>query len=65
MVLHDNEANSHLHINYVSNFESSRGLTRRVGIDRALQQQGVQERGTELMNGLRNGSLTLNIFSKI
>ncbi|PGC40395.1 plasmid recombination protein, partial [Bacillus pseudomycoides] len=40
MVLHDDEANPHLHINYVPNFESSRGLTRRVGMDRALQQQG-------------------------
>ncbi|MFK4417404.1 DNA-binding protein Fis [Bacillus sp. RC251] len=49
MVLHDDEANPHLHINYVPNFESSRGLTRRVGMDRALQQQGVQGKGTELI----------------
>ncbi|WP_255294152.1 plasmid recombination protein, partial [Bacillus toyonensis] len=49
MVLHDDEANPHLHINYVPNFESSRGLRRRVGMDRALQQQGVQGKGTELI----------------
>jgi len=49
MVLHDDEANPHLHINYVPHFESSRGLTRRVGMDRALQQQGVQGKGTELI----------------
>ncbi|MGR3779539.1 plasmid recombination protein [Bacillus paramycoides] len=49
MVLHDDEANPHLHINYVPNFESSRGLTRRVGMDRALQQQGVQGKGMELI----------------
>ncbi|EEM44676.1 hypothetical protein bthur0005_55150 [Bacillus thuringiensis serovar pakistani str. T13001] len=49
MVLHDDEANPHLHINYVPNFESSRGLTRRVGMDRALQQQGVEGKGRELI----------------
>ncbi|PEA52902.1 mobilization protein [Bacillus pseudomycoides] len=49
MVLHDDEANPHLHINYVPNFESSRGLTRRVGMDRALQQQGIEGKGTELI----------------
>lgn len=49
MVLHDDEANPHLHINYVPNFESSRGLTRRVGMDRALQQQGVQGTGRKLI----------------
>ncbi|MBE7123939.1 plasmid recombination protein [Bacillus cereus] len=49
MVLHDDEANPHLHINYVSNFESSRGLTRRVGMDRALQQQGVEGTGRKLI----------------
>ncbi|KAB2370945.1 plasmid recombination protein [Bacillus sp. RM2(2019)] len=53
MVLHDDEANPHLHINYVPNFESSRGLTRRVGMDRALQQQGVQGKGTELIANWR------------
>ncbi|HDR7779309.1 TPA: plasmid recombination protein [Bacillus tropicus] len=53
MVLHDDEANPHLHINYVPNFESSRGLTRRVGMDRALQQQGVQGKGTELITNWR------------
>lgn len=41
MVLHDDEANPHLHINYVPNFESKRGLTRRVGMDKALHQQGI------------------------
>lgn len=49
MVLHDDEANPHLHINYVPNFESSRGLTRRVGMDRALQQQGVVGTGRKLI----------------
>ncbi|WP_130068236.1 plasmid recombination protein [Bacillus albus] len=49
MVLHDDEANPHLHINYVPNFESSRGLTRRVGMDRALQQQGVKRKGRQLI----------------
>lgn len=49
MVLHDDEANPHLHINYVPNFESSRGLTRRVGMDRALQQQGVEGKGRQLI----------------
>ncbi|MEC2391504.1 hypothetical protein BK709_22005 [Bacillus thuringiensis serovar shandongiensis] len=53
MVLHDDEANPHLHINYVPNFESSRGLTRRVGMDRALQQQGVQGKGIELIANWR------------
>ncbi|PEF25211.1 plasmid recombination protein [Bacillus pseudomycoides] len=53
MVLHDDEANPHLHINYVPNFESSRGLTRRVGMDRALQQQGVKGKGTELIANWR------------
>ncbi|MDM5430902.1 plasmid recombination protein [Bacillus mycoides] len=49
MVLHDDEANPHLHINYVPHFESSRGLTRRVGMDRALQQQGVEGTGRKLI----------------
>ncbi|MEK7019889.1 plasmid recombination protein [Bacillus sp. FSL R9-9410] len=49
MVLHDDEANPHLHINYVPNFESSRGLTRRVGMDKALQQQGVEGTGRKLI----------------
>ncbi|MED0963304.1 plasmid recombination protein [Bacillus paramycoides] len=49
MVLHDDEANPHLHINYVPHFESSRGLTRRVGMDRALQQQGVEGKGRKLI----------------
>ncbi|PFV34619.1 hypothetical protein COL01_11400 [Bacillus thuringiensis] len=53
MVLHDDEANPHLHINYVPNFESSRGLTRRVGMDRALQQQGIKGKGTELIANWR------------
>ncbi|PEE35817.1 mobilization protein [Bacillus cereus] len=53
MVLHDDEANPHLHINYVPNFESSRGLTKRVGMDRALQQQGIKGKGTELIANWR------------
>ncbi|PEQ68083.1 plasmid recombination protein [Bacillus cereus] len=53
MVLHDDEANPHLHINYVPNFESSRGLTKRVGMDRALQQQGVEGTGRKLIANWR------------
>ncbi|MGG0447861.1 plasmid recombination protein, partial [Bacillus mycoides] len=53
MVLHDDEANPHLYINYVPNFESSRGLTRRVGMDRALQEQGVNGKGMELIANWR------------
>ncbi|ECL9256513.1 plasmid recombination protein [Bacillus subtilis] len=53
MVLHDDEANPHLHINYVPNFESKRGLTRRVGMDKALQQQGIEGKGTELIKDWR------------
>ena len=49
MVLHDDEANPHLHINYVPNFESKRGLSRRVGMDKALQQQGVEGIGRGLI----------------
>ncbi|TKH18609.1 mobilization protein, partial [Bacillus wiedmannii] len=33
--------------------ESSRGLTRRVGMDRALQQQGIEGKGTELIANWR------------
>ncbi|MHA4119499.1 plasmid recombination protein, partial [Bacillus cereus] len=47
MVLHDDEANPHLHINYVPYFSSHRGLTKRVGMDRALQQQSVNGKGME------------------
>lgn len=53
MVLHDDEANPHLHINYIPNFESKRGLTRRVGMDKALQQQGIEGKGTELIKHWR------------
>ncbi len=53
MVLHDDEANPHLHINYVPNFESKKGLTRRVGMDKALQQQGIEGKGTELIKHWR------------
>lgn len=53
MVLHLDEANPHLHINYVPNFESTRGLQRRVGMDRALQQQGIEGKGTELIKNWR------------
>lgn len=49
MVLHDDEANPHLHINYVPHFANSRGLTKRVGIDKALQQQGVKGKRMELI----------------
>ncbi|MBG9585332.1 mobilization protein, partial [Bacillus thuringiensis] len=53
MVLHDDEANPHLHINYVPHFSSHRGLTKRVGMDRALQQQGVEGKGMELISNWR------------
>lgn len=53
MVLHDDEANPHLHINYIPNFETKRGLTRRVGMDKALQQQGIEGKGTELIKHWR------------
>jgi nitrate reductase NapAB chaperone NapD len=53
MVLHDDEANPHLHINYVPHFENKKGLTRRVGMDKALQQQGVKGKGTELIGNWR------------
>lgn len=51
MVLHDNEANPHLDINYVPNFESGRGLTRRFGMARALQRQDVEGTGRKLIKG--------------
>ena len=53
MVLHDDEANPHLHINYVPHFSSHRGLTKRVGMDRALQEQGVNGKGMELIANWR------------
>lgn len=53
MVLHDDEANPHLHINYVPHFESKRGLSKRVGMDKALQQQGIEGKGTELIGKWR------------
>lgn len=53
MVLHNDEANPHLHINYVPHFTSSRGLTKRVGMDRALQEQGVEGKGIELIANWR------------
>jgi hypothetical protein len=53
MVLHDDEANPHLHINYVSHFESKKGLSKRAGMDKALQQQGIEGKGTELIGKWR------------
>lgn len=53
MVLHDDEANPHLHINYVPHFDSKRGLSKRVGMDKALQQQGIEGKGTELIGKWR------------
>jgi len=53
MVLHDDEANPHLHINYVPHFTCTRGLTKRVGMDKALQQQGVEGKGIELIANWR------------
>lgn len=53
MVMHNDEANPHLHINYVPNFDSKRGLGKRVGMDKALQQQGVEGSGKELIKNWR------------
>lgn len=53
MVMHNDEANPHLHINYVPNFENKRGLGKRVGMDKALQQQGVEGSGMELIKNWR------------
>jgi len=53
MTLHLDETNPHLHINYVPNFESAKGLSRRVGMDKALQQQGIEGKGTELIKNWR------------
>lgn len=53
MVLHDDEANPHLHINYVPHFKNTRGLSKRVGMDKALQQQGIDGKGTELIKHWR------------
>lgn len=39
-VMHLDEANPHLHINFVPVFESKRGLSKRVGFDKAIDQQG-------------------------
>ena len=41
-VMHLDEGNPHLHINYVPVFESKRGLKKRVGHDKALEQQGLK-----------------------
>jgi len=42
-VLHMDEANPHLHINYVPVYTASRGLKKRVGHDKAIQQQGYDD----------------------
>lgn len=42
-VMHLDEANPHLHINYVPVYESKRGLKKRVGHDKALEQQGYAD----------------------
>lgn len=38
-VMHLDEANPHLHINFVPVYESKRGLRKRVGFDKAIEQQ--------------------------
>lgn len=38
-VMHLDEANPHLHINFVPVYESKRGLSKRVGFDKAIEQQ--------------------------
>lgn len=53
MVMHNDEANPHLHINYVPNFDSKRGLGKRVGMDKALQQQDVEGSGKDLIKNWR------------
>jgi len=42
-VLHMDEANPHLHINYVPVYENNKGLKKRVGHDKAIQQQGYED----------------------
>lgn len=41
-VMHLDESNPHLHINYVPVYESSRGLAKRVGHNKAIEQQGFE-----------------------
>lgn len=41
-VMHLDEANPHLHINYVPVYEASRGLAKRVGQNKAIEQQGFE-----------------------
>ncbi len=41
-VMHLDEANPHLHINYVPVYEASRGLAKRVGHNKAIEQQGFE-----------------------
>lgn len=41
-VMHLDEANPHLHINYVPVYETSRGLKKRVGQNKAIEQQGFK-----------------------
>jgi len=54
MVLHVDEANPHLHINYVPYFESKRGLKKRVGQDKALNQQGIEGKPLEVFKNWRD-----------
>ena len=41
-VLHMDEANPHLHINYIPTYNATRGLKKRVGHDKAIEQQGYK-----------------------
>ena len=42
-VMHLDEANPHLHINYVPIYAASRGLKKRVGQNKAIEQQGFKD----------------------
>lgn len=54
MVMHNDEANPHLHINYVPYYESNRGLGRRVANNKALKAQGIEGKDDrELMKNWR------------
>lgn len=55
MVMHNDEANPHLHINYVPYYDSNRGLGRRVANNKALIAQGIEGKDDrELMKNWRD-----------
>lgn len=66
MVMHNDEANPHLHINYVPYYESNRGLGRRVANNKALKAQGIEGKDDrELMKNWRDQETArLEAFSR-